>query len=410
MRRSKKQIEAWRLLQDRSKRKILFSGGARSGKSFLIALWIVAVCETFSGVSVGVFRKYRKSCPSSIVKTFQEALRARGGWDLNKSDLILTYCNGSQIQFMGLADDNGEKILGLSLDLAWVNECTEATESEVQIVLSRLSGVNVPVRKLICDCNPKNISHWVRRFFILKQDEQGKPLGDSDSVSSLHFIPTDNPFLPLDTIQTLKALTGTAYKRLWLGEWSDMAGLVFDEFSNANVFDSIQNPSDIVGGIDFGYTNPFAFLWGFQDGDGCLWICGEHYKTGLLVREHAQIIKGISGERRFKILVADSEDAESRAQLAKEGLPTIGTDKKALSVFDGIMKVKEWLKIRPNGKPRLKVHKSCVNLLREMQSLKWKEGKDSPEDGNDHAIDALRYLVQYLSRPQYSGGGGVSKR
>ena len=410
LRRSAKQREAYRILQG-SWRKILFTGGARSGKSFLIALWIVAVCESYPDVSCGVFRKYRKSCPASVLKTFQDVLKGRRGWNLNKSELVLSYANGSQIAFYGTQDDNGEKLLGLQLDLAWANEVTEISEADLQIILSRLSGNNVPARKLLADCNPKNVSHWVRRFFILKQAEDGRPLADAEAVTSLHFVPSDNPFLPPDALETLKALTGTAFKRLWLGEWSDMQGLVFSEYDGkAHTFETVPPVSEIVCSCDFGYTNPFAFLWGYVDGDGDLWICGEHYKAGMLVREHAKIIKGIVGGKKIKAFVADSEDAESRAQLAREGLPTIGTDKKALSVFDGLIKVKQWLEIRRNGKPRLHIHKSCVNLLREMGNLKWKEGKDAPEDGNDHAIDALRYLIQYLSRPKYSGGGGVSKR
>ena len=32
-----------------------------------------------------------------------------------------------------------------------------------------------------------------------------------------------------------------------------------------------------VGGIDFGFRNPFAAVWGFVDGDTVLWLTGEHY-------------------------------------------------------------------------------------------------------------------------------------
>lgn len=407
---STKQWEAYRLLQDRAKRKILFSGGARSGKSVLIATWIIACCESLPNVSIGVFRKYRKSCPQSVLKTFQEILKGRNGWTLNKSDLILNFQNGSQIAFYGTADDNCGKILGLNLDLAWINEITEIGEAELQIILSRLSGQNVPVRKLIADCNPKNIQHWVRRYFLLKQNEDGKGFEDSESIASLHFVPSDNPFLPLDTIQTLQNLTGTSFKRLWLGEWSDNQGLVFDEFDmDIHTFTNVYNPSDIMGAIDFGYTNPFCFLFGHVDGDGDLYIDGEHYKAGLLVVEHAKIIKEITKGKRIKWIIADSEDAESRAQLAKEGLPTIGTNKKQLSVFDGLMKVKERLKVKGNGKPSLYISKSCKNLLNEIGNLAWKSGKDEAV-GEDHAIDCLRYMIQYLLKPVYSGGGGIAKR
>ena len=189
-----------------------------------------------------------------------------------------------------------------------------------------------------------------------------------------------------------------------------MQGLVFDEFQEGvHTFSSVFDPQTVFGGIDFGYTNPFCFLMGHLDNDGNIYIDKEHYQTGLLVREHAQKIKGLIGGRKVAWIVADSEDSESRAQLLKDGLPTIGTNKKAMTVFDGLMKIKSLLKVKANGKPSLFVSKSCVNLLRELQTLAWKDGRDEAI-GSDHAIDALRYVVQLLSRPQYSGGGGIAKR
>ena len=32
-----------------------------------------------------------------------------------------------------------------------------------------------------------------------------------------------------------------------------------------------------LGGIDFGYRNPFAAVWGVLDRDGILWLTGKHY-------------------------------------------------------------------------------------------------------------------------------------
>jgi hypothetical protein len=33
-----------------------------------------------------------------------------------------------------------------------------------------------------------------------------------------------------------------------------------------------------LGGIDFGFRNPFAALWGVLDRGGVLWLTGEHYE------------------------------------------------------------------------------------------------------------------------------------
>src|SRR5262249_8831014 len=43
-----------------------------------------------------------------------------------------------------------------------------------------------------------------------------------------------------------------------------------------------------VGGIDFGFRNPFAAVWGVLDRDGILWLTGEHYQTQRPLTYHAQ--------------------------------------------------------------------------------------------------------------------------
>jgi len=42
-----------------------------------------------------------------------------------------------------------------------------------------------------------------------------------------------------------------------------------------------------VGGIDFGFRNPFAAVWGIIDRDGILWLTGEHYSREKPLSYHA---------------------------------------------------------------------------------------------------------------------------
>jgi len=72
------------------------------------------------------------------------------------------------------------------------------------------------------------------------------------------------------------------------------------------------------------------------------------------------------------------------------------------AVHDGIQRVKARLARAGDGRPRLTISPSCVNLLAEIESYVWREGKqgvkDEPEKINDHAMDALRYAVMYIDR------------
>src|SRR5262245_35078353 len=44
----------------------------------------------------------------------------------------------------------------------------------------------------------------------------------------------------------------------------------------------------LVGGIDFGFRNPFAAVWRVRDPDDVVWLVGEHYARQMPLSFHAQ--------------------------------------------------------------------------------------------------------------------------
>ena len=50
---------------------------------------------------------------------------------------------------------------------------------------------------------------------------------------------------------------------------------------------------------------------------------------------------------------------------------------------------------------------ACANLIAEFESYRYPDGtrseSDKPVKDNDHALDALRYGIMYLSAPSLSG-------
>ncbi|MFO0929145.1 MAG: hypothetical protein U0736_19335 [Gemmataceae bacterium] len=54
------------------------------------------------------------------------------------------------------------------------------------------------------------------------------------------------------------------------------------------VVETVQNVSGRrVGGIDFGWRNPFAAVWGTLDADDVLWLTGERYCSRTPLHDHA---------------------------------------------------------------------------------------------------------------------------
>jgi hypothetical protein len=142
------------------------------------------------------------------------------------------------------------------------------------------------------------------------------------------------------------------------------------------------------GGMDFGYRNPFAAVWGGLDRDGVLWITHEHYAREQPLSYHAARLP------RDVTWYADPSGAAERAELRKAGfIVNPGNN----PVRPGIAAVQARIR---NGTLRI-VKDSCPNLLDEAGLYRWDDTpkdarSEEPREGYDHALDALRYLISRL--------------
>ena len=404
-----KQRAGWRMLNGTQHNRILFDGGARSGKTWLKLLHLITVASRAPGTKLLALRKYKAHARSKLwEEAFKPMLRGVQGWTLNESTLTAHAANGSMITFDGLDDkERAEQVLGGEYAQAFINEAVQVSWQVVTLLMTRLSqnvqyedGTPVP-QKLLLDTNPRHRRHWLYRAGVqhVYPDTQ-EPLGDADKWGRIVWMPYDNPYLSDEYRATLDALPSVMRKRMRDGEWCDNEGAVYEDFS-----EETHVISDMPAGwkswtryraLDFGYTNPFVCLWGAEDNDGRLYIYKERYVAGQSASVHAQAVSEVSGE--FEWTVAD-HDAGDRAEFKKAGIITRAADKR---VSTGLQKVAERLQMHGDGKPRLYVHKSCVNLINEFYSYMWapaKEGrndKEEPEKDNDHAMDALRYMIMRL--------------
>src|SRR5215471_19745926 len=85
------------------------------------------------------------------------------------------------------------------------------------------------------------------------------------------------------------ALEGLVYPDLELALVTGEPAALAAGFSHpaANAAGSPTVKGKHVGGIDFGWRNPFAAVWGVLDKDDVLWIGGERYGREIPLHEHA---------------------------------------------------------------------------------------------------------------------------
>lgn len=406
-----KQKIGWKLLTDPSKTRILFDGGSRSGKTALLIEYLVKRAFQFPRSRQLIARKCRAHAKTSIwndtVKQYLARFIPRKFYKLQETELSVVFWNGSQIVIGGLDDaERTEKILGNEYITVFLNEATQLSWETVQMAMTRLAQRcpdatgRFAVPKLILDCNPRGPRHWLHYIGVRHVNPiDEKPLSDVAKWARLNWSAYDNKaHLPPEYLTALESLPELMRDRMLNGIWRSNEGAVYSEFDeDIHVVEVFPIPPEWrrLRAIDFGYTNPFVCLWGALDPDGRLYVYREHYKAATRTGEHAKEILRLSESERYFISVAD-HDAADRAELESCGIRTEAAKKEVLS---GIQAVKKRLATQGDGKPRLLFFKNARNLLSEIYDYRWearREGANAREEPvklDDHAMDALRYMV-----------------
>jgi phage terminase large subunit len=166
-----------------------------------------------------------------------------------------------------------------------------------------------------------------------------------------------------------------------------LEGLVYPEFPDAVYAIGLPPPGgEKVGGIDFGYRNPCAAVWGYLDRDDVLWIEKEFYRRETSLHQIAQALKEKAPGTMW---YADPAGAREIQELRIAGLKIRKGDN---DVPTGVAAVAARLQTG-----RLKVRETtCENLIGEAKLYRREGNSEIPLKENDHALDALRYLVSRI--------------
>lgn len=208
----------------------------------------------------------------------------------------------------------------------------------------------------------------------------------------------------------------------WFGqeiaaEFTAFAGKIYSDFNpEIHVRPIEYNPRwTNVWFLDYGWANPFVCLDVMIDPEDNFYVWREYQVSEKTTLEHAQIllhradnppdyhVDWGAGDPRGPDQ-ANTIAIVTGVQMYSEDIASYAHESWAL----GVEYVNSMLKVQPNGKPKVIIDPSCVNLIRQMEQLHAvdpKENKNSVEGQHkhdDHGPDALRYGVgQYL----HSGAG-----
>ncbi len=236
----------------------------------------------------------------------------------------------------------------------------------------------------------KGIS-WVKGRFHDKREP---------GVHPIEIFNEDNPHVPEGLLDRLTlGMSDTARAAALRGAFGTAHGLIWGDYRRGvHAIPTREVPIDWprFGGVDFGWNNPNAVLWGALDSDGVLEVYRELYRPRLAASEVGDLIKAEDDD-----LVAGHTDPSAGgiagcAELCKKGLPFSPTV--PYDVEEGLKNVS----VRFAGMT-LRIQSCCVNLLREIDGYR-RGPKGKPIKVNDHACDALRYLVNCVAANTYNYG------
>ena len=383
------------------KRYIVMKGSAGSGKSVDTAQNYILRLMQDKGRNLLCVRKSDITNRDSTYAELTGALFRMFGeqyskyWKLGLSPMALECINGNMVIFRGVNDDKQrEKLKSITfqrgkLTDVWIEEATEITQSDFEIIDDRLRG-ELPdgqFYQIRMTFNPVNKNHWIKRTFFDMPDP---------NVMTHHSTYLNNRFIDAayrERMERRKIVDPEGYQIYGLGEWGELGGLILHNWKIEEISQDLQAYDDIAIGQDFGFNHANAILLlGWKDGN--IYILKEIY---VFEKDTSEIIPMAASFPKRKKMWCDSAEPDRIKMWKGAGFFADAVLKEKNSVKAQI----DWIKQR-----MVYVHPSCINTIAEMQQWKWKKDEktglylDEPVPFQDDAMAALRYGVEGWRKPR----------
>ena len=352
------------------KRIVVAQGGSRSGKTFNILIYWVQRLLQEDNKTLSIVRKTLPSLKNSVLKDLIEVLEMFGVYDpINLHKQEGWYQLGTNV-INWISVDESQKIRGVKRDYLYCNEANELKIEDWNQLIFRTTG------KIICDLNPSELSSWVY---------------DLENRDDCYFFTTtwrDNPFVDDNIIKELESLKDkdeNLYRIYNLGLKGIPTTLVFNKF---NTIEKIPTGGDVkllARGYDHGFNSPTALVEVYKEGDN-LYLRELLYVKEKTMQDVIYMMDNLKIDKTETIWV-DSSASQQLEELKRNRYNVKPVIKKSiLHGIDLIKRHKVW------------IEESSKNILNEFGSYKWRTDRDgnlidTPEDDNNHAIDAIRYVL-----------------
>lgn len=378
----------------------------------------------YPGIRIGAFRRTYGELKESMLAELANVGFGRAlGAVWNGTEYELRFANGSLIMYRYAENlQDATRRQGGQYQKLTFDERTLTHPDVVSFLESRLrSGrADVPVIGIRSGTNPGGPGHGKVKARYIEPTNYGQHVVTDERGRTVRFIPSklsDNPHVNPEYATDLLALDGKLRAAFLDGNWDVFAGMMFPELSrDRHVVQPMALPASWrrYNGVDWGYSKPYAVLWGAVDEDGRVWLYREIYATLVGETEQAQrILSAETNSEQIAARYADDAmwatrgDAKPIADVyAEQGVHLTPAGKGSGSRVIGWQRLHSYLAEAPacphhraagwETCPRLHVFSTLSEWWREVSNLPHAT-KGDPEDADttadDHLADCTRYLL-----------------
>ena len=388
----------YKRLFDTDWREAAVYGGRFSLKSHTVAR-ILLIRARQQKTRVACFREFQNSIADSSHQLLADLIKT---YELNDykvtENSIINSINGSDFIFKGL-HHNEQSVKSIEgVDIAWIEEAQTITTNSLEVLTPTIRKEG---SQLIYTYNRLLEEDPVHKRLVL----EGRP--NTLIINTNYDIAVKYGWMPDSVLQEInddKEFRPSLYKHKWLGEPNSLERRVYSDWIQV---DTIPHEARIERrGLDFGYKNdPTAVIAIYYYNGGYI-LDEELYRKGMHNNEIAAFLNNLPNPNT--LVVGDSAEPKSIDELRLSKVNILGVKKAGGEDSLGNQKTFRQYGIDFIRQQKISVTKRSTNLWQEYLNYLHKEDKEGkilndPEDGNDHAMDAIRYGFEGLrpSKPKH---------
>lgn len=355
------------------------AGGTSASKTISILLILIDKCQIAANKNeqllVSVVSESLPHLKRGAMRDFINIMEGHGyfkEFQYNRTDFSYNFGPNVKMEFFGV--DSPDKVRGPRRDILFMNEANNCPYHSFDQLEVRTK------QEIWLDWNPTN-EFWFYSEVLPFRAE------DLDFITLTY---KDNEALDEKIV---KAIEARKHNKSWwkvygLGQLGEVEGKIYKDWA---IIDKVPHEARLERlGLDFGYANDPVALVALYSYNGGYVVDELIHRTHMSNRKVADYIN--SSALTSVLVIADSAEPKSIAEMLEYGVQIIGAQKGAGSRNQGIQWVQE---------QRMSVTKRSTNVIKSYRNYMWKTDRegfviDTPDHDFSDAMDAIRYGLESM--------------